>query len=70
MVTDVKYIWKGMTYFQMKSVIESNRRLRSFPVVLDQGENFMRSMCTRNSSCRGPYGAVHSVAQRFALGWN
>ncbi|EPB70433.1 hypothetical protein ANCCEY_10473 [Ancylostoma ceylanicum] len=46
MVTDVKYIWKGMTYFQMKSVIESNRRLRSFPVVLDQGENSTNGLFT------------------------
>ncbi|CAJ0599140.1 unnamed protein product [Cylicocyclus nassatus] len=36
MVTDLKYIWKDMTYFEMKSMIESNRRLKSFPVVLDK----------------------------------
>ncbi|EYB85745.1 hypothetical protein Y032_0292g1595 [Ancylostoma ceylanicum] len=47
MVTDVKYIWKGMTYFQMKSVIESNRRLRSFPVVLDQDSRILLGSVSR-----------------------
>ncbi|KAK6743767.1 hypothetical protein RB195_010829 [Necator americanus] len=47
MVTDVKVIWKGMTYYQMKTVIEENRRLRSFPVVLDQDSRILLGSVSR-----------------------
>lgn len=33
MVRDVKYIFYGMTYDQLKAVLKENRRLQSFPLV-------------------------------------
>ncbi|CAH1972133.1 unnamed protein product [Acanthoscelides obtectus] len=33
MVRDVKYIYHGMTYEQLKSLLKENRRLQSFPLV-------------------------------------
>lgn len=33
MVRDVKYIYYGMNYEQLKSLLKENRRLQSFPLV-------------------------------------
>lgn len=33
MVRDIKYIYYGMTYEQLKTVLKENRRLQSFPLV-------------------------------------
>ena len=33
MVRDVKYIWYGMTYKELKSILKSNKHLGSFPLV-------------------------------------
>lgn len=33
MVRDIKYIFYGMTYDQLKSLLKENRRLQSFPLV-------------------------------------
>jgi len=33
MVRDVKFIWKNMTYHDLKKVLKENRRLRVFPLV-------------------------------------
>nr|CDJ97086.1 Chloride channel domain containing protein [Haemonchus contortus] len=40
MVSDVKFIWKDMTYCELKEVVDGNREIRAFPVVLDPGEGF------------------------------
>lgn len=33
MVRDIKYIYYGMTYEQLKTLLKENRRLQSFPLV-------------------------------------
>lgn len=33
MVRNIKYIWKGMTYEQLKNVVKENPKIRSFPLV-------------------------------------
>lgn len=33
MIRDVKYIYYGMTYDQLKTLLKENRRLQSFPLV-------------------------------------
>ncbi|KAJ8917377.1 hypothetical protein NQ315_002401 [Exocentrus adspersus] len=40
MIRDVKYIFYGMTYEKLKSMLKENRRLRSFPLV-DTPENMV-----------------------------
>ncbi|VDM56920.1 unnamed protein product [Angiostrongylus costaricensis] len=36
MVSDVKFIWKGITYSELKKLMDDNREIRSFPIVLDK----------------------------------
>lgn len=38
MVREVKFIWKNMTYHDLKKVLKENRRLRVFPLVENPGE--------------------------------
>lgn len=33
MLREVKYIWHGMTYLELKQVLQDNRNLRGFPLV-------------------------------------
>ncbi|KAL0275800.1 UNVERIFIED_CONTAM: hypothetical protein PYX00_003544 [Menopon gallinae] len=33
MIRDVKYIWNGMTYSELKTILQENRNLRGFPLV-------------------------------------
>lgn len=33
MIRDVKYIWNGMTYKELKNILQENRNLRGFPLV-------------------------------------
>lgn len=33
MIREVKYIWNGMTYHELKKVLQENRNLRGFPLV-------------------------------------
>lgn len=33
MKRDVKYIWNGMTYKELKTILQENRNLRGFPLV-------------------------------------
>lgn len=33
MVRDIKYIWNGMTYEQLKNTIKEGLRVRAFPLV-------------------------------------
>lgn len=33
MVCDVKHIWHGMSYQNLKDVLKSNKKLRGFPLV-------------------------------------
>lgn len=33
MVRNVKYIWHGITYQNLKEMLKENRKLRSFPLV-------------------------------------
>lgn len=33
MIRDVKYIWNGMTYKELKIILQENRNLRGFPLV-------------------------------------
>uniref|UniRef100_A0A1B0GIQ8 Chloride channel protein n=1 Tax=Lutzomyia longipalpis TaxID=7200 RepID=A0A1B0GIQ8_LUTLO len=40
MVRDVKYIWQGITYQEMKEVLKANKTLRGFPLV-DDPENMI-----------------------------
>ncbi|VDP22240.1 unnamed protein product [Heligmosomoides polygyrus] len=36
MVSDVKFIWKDITYSEMKEIVEGNRSIEAFPIVLDR----------------------------------
>ena len=38
---DVKYIWHGITYNELKNVIEENQGIRSFPLVVDTGNQIL-----------------------------
>lgn len=38
MVRDVKYIWNGMTYHELKEVLKENRNLKGFPLVDNPGK--------------------------------
>ena len=38
MVRDIKYIWYGMTYTEMKTVLRENRKLKYLPIVDKPGE--------------------------------
>lgn len=40
MIRDVKYIYEGMTYEQLKHMLKENRRLKSFPLV-DNPDNMV-----------------------------
>ncbi|KAF4533368.1 hypothetical protein B566_EDAN002766 [Ephemera danica] len=40
MVREVKYIWHGITYGQLKDILKENRNLRSFPLV-DRPDNMI-----------------------------
>jgi len=33
MIREVKYIWHGMTYHDLKKILQDDRNLRSFPLV-------------------------------------
>lgn len=33
MVRDVKYIWHGISYQELKNILKENRKLRGFPLV-------------------------------------
>lgn len=33
MIRNVKYIWNGMTYKELKTILQENRNLRGFPLV-------------------------------------
>nr|CAH0108614.1 unnamed protein product [Daphnia galeata] len=38
---DVKYIWHGITYDELKNVIEENQGIRSFPLVVDTEQKIL-----------------------------
>lgn len=33
MVRDIKYIWHGITYRELKDILNENKKLRGFPLV-------------------------------------
>jgi hypothetical protein len=37
MVREVRYIWHGITFGQLKDILKDNRNLRSFPLVDSPG---------------------------------
>lgn len=38
MVRDVKYIWYGITYTELKRILKENRKLKYLPLVDKPGE--------------------------------
>ncbi len=40
MVREVKYIWNGMRYRDLKGVLKDNKNLRSFPLVDKPGKEY------------------------------
>ena len=42
MVRDVKYIWFGITYSQLKQIVLSNKKIRALPIVDSPSENTYR----------------------------
>ncbi|KAK5982073.1 Chloride channel protein 2 [Trichostrongylus colubriformis] len=49
MVSDVKFIWKDITYYEMKDVVEGNREIRAFPVVLDRESRILLGSVARKA---------------------
>ena len=37
---NVKFIWHGITYGELKKIIEENQGIRSFPLVSDTGHRY------------------------------
>uniref|UniRef100_A0A7I4YAY7 Chloride channel protein n=2 Tax=Haemonchus contortus TaxID=6289 RepID=A0A7I4YAY7_HAECO len=51
MVSDVKFIWKDMTYCELKEVVDGNREIRAFPVVLDPESRILLGSVARKTLC-------------------
>ena len=51
MVREIVYVWQGATYREIKSVLKSNKRLQSFPLVESSGE----SLELESSYCPRPF---------------
>ncbi|PIO62581.1 hypothetical protein TELCIR_15855, partial [Teladorsagia circumcincta] len=49
MVSDVKFIWKDITYCEMKDIVERNRAIRAFPVVLDRESRILLGSVARKA---------------------
>lgn len=43
MVRDVKYIWYGITYRQLKNILKEHKKIRSLPLVDSPGKSFFYS---------------------------
>ncbi|KAE9415314.1 hypothetical protein Angca_007625, partial [Angiostrongylus cantonensis] len=47
MVSDVKFIWKEITYNELKKLMDDNREIRSFPIVLDRESRVLLGSVSR-----------------------
>ncbi|KAJ1348369.1 Chloride channel protein 1 [Parelaphostrongylus tenuis] len=59
MVPDVKFIWKGITFSELRKIIHANREIRAFPIVLDQESRILLGSVSRkvlNDSMEGLIG--------------
>ncbi|VDL64869.1 unnamed protein product, partial [Nippostrongylus brasiliensis] len=49
MISDVKFIWRNITYHEMKEIVEENREIEAFPVVLDKESRILLGSVARKS---------------------
>jgi len=62
MLRNVKFIWRGMSYKDLKSVVKENKSIKGFPLVEDP-----RSMILLGSIARQHLLKV--IIVRHRLGW-
>lgn len=46
MVREIVYVWQGATYREIKTVLKSNKRLQSFPLVESSGKSIVLIIIT------------------------
>lgn len=52
MVRDVKYIWYGINYRQLKNTLKENKKIRSLPLVDSPGTTFCLSLTSTLCDCQ------------------
>jgi len=79
MVRDVKFIWRGMKYRDLKDVLKENKHLRSFPLVDKPGKKLpieltpnrlAMPLANRKIYFRNLFRSALSQFQKYYPSWN